>query len=98
METFDFLDRLGSPYIITGIVPDSELSNEREFRNQTGVTIDLVGMKDFKKYAPLYGPSLMGVTGKGRILFLIPGIPGQMKCLQDFIDAFYIKAYRILSI
>ncbi len=98
LETFDFLDHLGPPFIIAGIVPDTELSKEMEFRNQTGVTFNLIGMKDFKKYAPLYGPSLMGVTGKGRILFLIPGIPGQMKCLKDFLETFYNKAFVLLSL
>jgi hypothetical protein len=98
LDTFAFLNRLGPPFIVVGVAPDEELANEAELRNQTGVTFKILGLNKYKKYAPLYGPSLLGVSGKGRILFLIPGIPGQAQCLKDFQDAFYLKAYRVLMI
>jgi hypothetical protein len=96
LRVFKSLERFTLPFIVYGIVPDGELKDEAGFRNETGVAFQLLGVEGFKKFAPFYGLLLMGVSAKGRIFFLIPGVPGQEKIL-DFLEAFYIKAYPMLS-
>lgn len=98
MNSFEFLNRMGPPFVVTGITPDEELKDEKSLRESTGITFKLDRYSRYEKYLPFYGPSLMGVTAKGRILFLFPGLPEQAQWLKSYLEAFYIRAYRILMI
>lgn len=97
LESVKVLNQLQSPFIVTGIVPGNELENESEIRSTTGAAFKLVSSRDsYKKFNPHYQPSIFGVSGKGRILFILPGVPGQAEYLDNFLVEFYGKSLEIL--
>ena len=92
----EVLNGLTAPFIVYGIVPPDELMNDQELRRLTGAAFNLLPWDKFKSYAPIYAPTLMGVSQKRRILFIIPGIPDQIEYLEHFLIKFYNKAYPVL--
>ena len=96
LEIIEVLNSLPKQFKVTGIVPEHELKIEKEIRDQTGAAFKLIGVKNYMKYATLYTPSLIGVSGKGKIYFVIPGVPGEKEYLKEFLESFYTKAYLLL--
>jgi len=97
LESIKVLNELQSPFIVTGVVPENELKNETEIRSATGATFKLVSFKEsYKKFNPHYSPTIFGVSVKGDILFIIPGVPGQKEYLYDFLVEFYGKSIELL--
>ena len=92
----EVLNGLTAPFIVYGIVPPNELKNEQELRRITGATFKLLPYDNFRLYTPIFAPTLIGVSQKGRIHFIIPGIPDQKNNLEHFIITFYNKAYPLL--
>ncbi|MGD2085962.1 MAG: hypothetical protein PVH61_07250 [Candidatus Aminicenantes bacterium] len=93
----EILNQLNAPFVVYGIVPPNELKNEQELRRNTGAAFRLLPYDKFNLYAPIYAPTLMGVSKKGHIHFIIPGLPDQAENLENFIITFYNKAYPLLS-
>ena len=97
LEAIRVLNELPSPFVVTGIVPVEELENEADLRGTTGASFKLVSFKEsYKKFNPYYAPTLLGVSGKGRILFVLPGVPGQEEYLNNFLVEFYGKSIELL--
>ncbi len=96
MGSIGVLNQLRAPFIVYGIVPGNELEKESELRSVTGAAFELMSAKRFQKYAPLYAPTLIGISRKGRIHFILPGVPNQIKYLESFLNTFYNKAYEVL--
>lgn len=96
MGAIDTLNHLNAPFVVYGIVPPEELAKERKLREVTGAGFELLPDERFRRYAPLYAPTLMGISKKGRILFILPGVPNQEKHLENFLYTFYSKAYVVL--
>jgi thioredoxin-related protein len=97
MESIKVLNELQPPFIVTGIVPGNELESEKELRSTTGAAFKLVRLNDsYKKFNPHYTPTIFGVSGKGNILFILPGVPGQKKYLYNFLVEFYGKSIELL--
>ena len=96
LGVIDVLNRISAPFIVYGIVPGKELKKENQLRKVTGAAFELISAERFKRYAPLYAPTLMGVSQKGRIFFIIPGVPNQKINLENFLINFYNKAYALL--
>jgi hypothetical protein len=92
----DILNSLKSPYIVYGLVPPDEQKNENHLRGVTGAKFKIFSGEKFKRFAPIYAPTLFGVSQKGRILFVLPGIPNQKEYLQNFLTTIYNKAYPVL--
>lgn len=97
LEIIELINQLKPPFIVYGIVPGKELGKGSGIKEETGAIFKLLKVEEFKKYAPLYGPSLMGVSSKGRILFLIPSIDGHKNRIVEYIKIFYTRAYSILA-
>jgi thioredoxin-related protein len=97
LESIKVLNELKSPFIVTGIVPRNELKKEKEIRSATGAAFKLVSLKEsYKKFNPHYAPTIFGVSGKGHILFILPGVPGQKEYLYNFLVEFYGKSIELL--
>jgi len=94
----EVLNNLEPQYRVYGIVPDKEMSDLSLLRKTTGAAFELLPANQFNTYYPIYAPTLFGVTQKGRILFILPGIPDQKKALKHFLSVFYNKAYPVLSL
>lgn len=88
LEVIDVLNGLPNFFKVYGVVPDPELKNEMDIRGQTGVTFDLLSIKNFKKYKPFYIPTLVGVFGR-KIYFVIPVVPGAKDNIYELVMAFY---------
>jgi hypothetical protein len=95
LEIIKTLNRLPAHFIVIGLVPQSQLDNEKELREITGAAFPLMSNARYKKYIPWYGPSIMGVSPSGNILFVLPGVPGEKQYLLRFLDSLYEKVYPI---
>ncbi len=96
LQIIEILNRLQPPFKAIGVVPGSELKEEGELRNITGAAFRLISCAEYKKYIPLYSPSLMGISRRGKIYFVIPGVPGMKTYLEQFITVFYDKIHFYL--
>ena len=97
MEAIQVLNELPPPFVVTGIVPAEELKNETTLRRTTGASFHLIPLKDHhKRFYPHYTPAIFGVTGNGRILFVLPGVPGEKEYFYNFLVNFYGKSMELL--
>lgn len=96
LEFIKVLNELPSYFIVTGIVPEDELKDEMELRNNTGATFPLESLKKYRKYIPWYTPGIVGVSSEEDILFELPGVPGEKEYLETFLNSLYGKLYPIL--
>jgi hypothetical protein len=97
LEAIQVLNKLPTPFIVTGIVPVKELKDEPGFRSTTNAAFKLIGFKKaHKRFNPNYTPAIYGVSGDGKILFILPGVPGESKYLYDFLVNFYSKSVEFL--
>jgi hypothetical protein len=96
MEFIKTLNNLPSHFMVTGIVPKNELKDEEELRNLTGAQFPLIYAEECKKDIPFYTPSIVGVSPKRDIIFVLPGVPVKESYLVDFLDSLYSKIYPVL--
>ncbi|NIN20888.1 MAG: hypothetical protein GTN82_23350 [Candidatus Aminicenantes bacterium] len=96
LEIMDALNNLPPQFVVFGIVPERELKDEKELRRKTGAAFPLVSAVKYKKYIPWYTPTIIGVSPKGDIIFVLPGVPGEKEYLLNFLDSLYMKVYPIL--
>ncbi len=97
LESIQVLNKLPPPFVVTGIVEGKELTDEVEFRKATGATFKLKHFSEtYKKFNPHYAPTIFGVSGSGRILFVLPGVPEQKSYLYNFLVNFYGKSIELL--
>ena len=97
MEAIEVLNGLPPQFMVTGIVPGDELENETDLRNTTGATFKLVSFKrSYNRFIPHYTPTIFGVAGNGKILFVLPGVAGAKSYLYDFLTNFYGKCIELL--
>jgi hypothetical protein len=98
MEVIRILNHLPPHFIVRGIVPKSELENEKELRSITGAEFPLMGISKYKPYIPWYTPSIVGVSPiDGRIIFTLPGVPGEKQYIKNFLESLYSKLYPIFA-
>lgn len=95
-EFVEVLNTLPPHFIVKGVVPESQLKDEKEIREITGATFPLIGASAFKNHIPAYTPSMVGVTKNGDVLFKIPGVPGAKNYVENFLDSVYNKLYPVL--
>ena len=96
MEGIQALNNLPPHFIVRGIVPKKELEDEKELRAITGAEFPLMTTEEYRKYIPWYAPSIIGVSPvDGRIIFTLPGVPGEKEYLENFLESLYIKLYPI---
>jgi len=98
LRVIDVLNNLQKPFIVTGIVPKSDLKDEMVLRDDTGATFKLIEYnKEFGKYNNNYAPTLYGVGQNGNIYFILPGVPNEKDYLKQFLESFYYKAISLLK-
>lgn len=98
MEVIRELNHLPHHFIVLGLVPKSELEDEQELRSISGAEFPIMTNEKYKKYMPWYGPSIVGVSPiDGRIVFTLPGVPGEKKYVKNFLESLYSKLYPIFS-
>jgi len=94
LEVIQVLNGLPPRFIVTGVVPERELKDEKELRAVTGAAFPLIGFSEFsKRHIPWYAPTIIGVSSNGKIIFSLPGVPGEKKYLETFLGSLYEKTY-----
>ena len=87
----EVLKKLPSHFCTVGIAPGEELKNESDLRGLVGSSLPLYNTQKFEKYIPWHTPTLIGVSQSGKIIFVFPGIDGQMDYLENTILSIYGK-------
>lgn len=94
LEVVQVLNGLPPHFIVTGVAPDHEIQTEKELRAVTGADFPLIALSGFsKKHLPSYAPTMVGVSHKGKVMFTLPGVPGEKEYLRIFLESFYAKMY-----
>ena len=96
LEIIDSLNTFETPFKVIGVVPDNELKNKMELRSQTGVEFQLINTNKYKRYITPYTPSVIGVSRRGRIFFILPAVPKIKEFFEFYLDAFYQKTLPYL--
>lgn len=91
LEYIEALNHLPPEFNVIGVVSKAELENEKELRSLTKAAFPLISNPKFKKFIPLYSPTTVGVSPKGNILFVLPGVPGEKEYLTNFLFSLYTK-------
>ncbi len=98
LEVIDALNSLPNGFKVIGLVPYSELKDEKKLRNLTGAKFKIIPFSDkYYKFSPNYTPTIFGVSENGRIYFVLPAVPEEKLFLKDFLWNFYYKAYPLLE-
>jgi hypothetical protein len=97
LETITALNNLPPHFVVKGIVPKKELKNENELRQITGAEFPLISISSkYRRFIPWYTPAVTDVSPvNGKIIFTIPGVPGEKEYLEDFLQSLYDKLYPI---
>jgi len=53
-------------------------------------------MNKFRKYIPQYVPTIIAVSKRKKIMFVLPAVPNENEYFEHFIESFYNKAYPLL--
>ena len=96
LEIIQVLNNLPSQFKVIGIVPENEMKEINEIREQTSATFKIIDMKKFVKVMPLYTPALLGVSKDGKILFSLPAVPGAKEYFTEFLETFYTQAFLFM--
>lgn len=91
----EILNKLPPQFVVTGIVPEKELKDEMELRRTTGAEFPLISASKYRKFFPFFSPTIIGVSPKGGIIFILPGVPGEKSYLKNFLNSTYNKLYPI---
>lgn len=97
LRIIETLNNLPSQYKVIGLVPEREINFEDEVRKITNARFELKSYKGLKTFKPNYSPSLYGVSQRGEILFILPGVPGQDEYLKQFLESFLHRASLLLK-
>ncbi len=95
LEIIEVLNNLPPQFIVIGLVPESELKDEKELRQVIGAAFPLISAVKYKKFIPFYTPTIIGVSPERDILFILPGVPGESAYLKTFLDSLYAKLHPI---
>jgi thioredoxin-related protein len=96
-ELVSVLNDLTESFHVVGVIPDHELKNQQALKKKTGALFPLHSSKQYKQYSPTYTPSLICVSSSGNVLFLLPGISGQVKHLEGFLKSVQRKRYSLID-
>ncbi|PMP93811.1 MAG: hypothetical protein C0168_10940 [Candidatus Aminicenantes bacterium] len=96
LRVVDFLNNAPEGTRAFGVVPEKELLFLDEIRQTTGVKFPVYGSGKFKKYCPVYAPTLYGVGPNGTIYFMIPCTRMEKDFLPGYLSEFIRKAFYLL--
>lgn len=93
----EVLNGLSSNFIVVGVIPGNELEAEKKLRSETGAIFTLSSLDNYKKYAPIYTPTLIGVSPTGKVVFILPVDTLRSRYLKDFLNSVYSQLYHLLG-
>lgn len=97
MQMIRVLNEMKDPFFVTGIVPDDELDEIEQLRDRTKALFPLYPLtRKYHKLMPIMWPSLYGVSRKGAVLFILPGVPGVEGFLQKYLNNLFVSSKGVL--
>jgi hypothetical protein len=96
-EIVKVLNDQSPPFYVLGVVPESELEDEQALRGITKAAFPLSSLEKYRNYAPVYTPTLIGVSPSGKVVFVLPGDTMQSRRLDDFFNSVYSQLYHLLG-
>ncbi|RLE00361.1 MAG: hypothetical protein DRJ11_11825 [Candidatus Aminicenantes bacterium] len=97
LKVIDFLNQPPEGVRVVGIIPEKEIHLLSEIRQTTGAAFPIYGVKQWKRYRPIYAPTLFGVGGNGIIYFMLPCVGLEETYLPVYLDEFMRKARYLLQ-
>jgi len=96
LEIIEVLNKLPEEFNVIGIIPENEFAIEEQVRRITKAKFKVVSQKKFKRFSPNYYPTIIGVSPREEILFVLPGVPNEKEYLINFLNDFFKKANILL--
>jgi hypothetical protein len=96
LKVIDFLNKPYERVQVAGIVPEQEMQFINEIRLTTGADFPIYSLKKWKRYDPIYAPTLYGVGPDGNIYFILPCVGLEESYLPSFLSEFIRKANYLL--
>jgi len=96
-EVIKTLNEIKPPFYVQGIVPGDQLKDEMDLRSKTGAAFPITNFERYRKFIPMYTPTLFGVANSGKIIFIMPGSVMQSGQIENFLVAAYSKTYHLLD-
>lgn len=96
LKVIDFLNKLSDKIRVVGIIPEKEMPILNEIRKTTGAVFPIYSFKRWKRYRPIYAPTLFGVGPDGIIYFMLPCVGLEEFYLSMYLDEFMRKAQFLL--
>lgn len=97
LKVIDFLNEPPEGVRVVGILPEKEIQLLNEIRQSTGAGFPIYSFKSWKRYAPIYAPTLYGVGPDGNIYFMLPCIGIEEVYLPGYISEFMRKVVYLLK-
>jgi thiol-disulfide isomerase/thioredoxin len=98
LDIIPVLNALPAQFKVVGLIPKDELDDIAGVRETTQAAFPLFSREKYEKYATYYTPTLVGVSEKGSIYFVLPGVPGEHEYIAEFLNSFYQKNHlRLLQ-
>jgi hypothetical protein len=96
LKVIDFLKEPSDGIRVVGIVPEKEIPLLNEIRQTTGADFPIYSVKRWKRYRPIYAPTLFGVGPDGIIYFMLPCVGLEEIYLREYLAEFMRKAHYLL--
>lgn len=96
LKVIDFLNKTPDGVRVAGIVPEKEMQLLNEIRQTTGAGFPIYSFKRWRRYHPIYAPTLFGVGPDGNIYFILPCVGLEENYLSGYLAEFMRKAGYLL--
>ncbi len=96
LRVIDLLNKPADGVRVVGIVPEKEMQLLDEIRQTTGADFPIYSFKRWKRYGPIYAPTLFGVGPDGIIYFMLPCVGLEEIYLPGYLAEFMRKAHPLL--
>jgi hypothetical protein len=95
LEILQVLNDLLPQVIITIVVLEGELEEEKEVKGVTGIAFLLIHFSKYSKRHHLwYTPSIIGDSHNRMNIFSLSGVSGEKDYLESFLKSLYDKTYE----
>ena len=96
LKVIDFLNEPPDGVRVVGIVPEKEIRLLNEIRQTARAGFPIYSFKRWRRYHPIYAPTLFGVGPDGNIYFILPCVGLEDIYLPGYLAEFMRKAGYLL--
>jgi len=95
LKVIDFLNEPPDGVRVVGIVPEKEIQLLDEIRQNTGAKFPIYSIKTWKRYRPIYAPTLFGIGPDGVVYIILPCVGLEEIYLPGYLAEFMRKAHPL---